>query len=95
MRTNSSSLDTTSKLEDQINHWLTKLDELAAKADVVGQRAKTATQKRIDEVKAQLDVARSKLDEAKVASAERWKYLQLELEKSWRDIEHAFQKLIN
>jgi hypothetical protein len=94
MGTIESSVDkTVSKLEGQLKLWGAKLNELAAKVEVAGQEAKIDTRKHLDDMKAKLKVAQSKLDDAKAAGGDKWDKFKSGIERSWKDLESAFQKL--
>jgi hypothetical protein len=84
---------TVAKLEDQLRLWGAKLNELAAKVDVVGQETEIDARKHLDGMKAKIKVARSKLDEAKAAGGDKWDKFKSGIESSWKELEGAFQKL--
>jgi hypothetical protein len=84
---------TVSKLEDQLELWAARLNELAAKIDVRSQEAKIDARKGLEDAKAKLAVARSKLDEAKSAGADRWDKFKAGVESSWKELETAFHNL--
>jgi hypothetical protein len=84
---------TVAKLEDQLRLWGAKLNELAAKVDVVGQETKIDARKHLDGMKAKIKVAQSKLDEAKAAGGDKWDKFKSGIESSWKELEGAFQKL--
>lgn len=82
-----------SKLEGQLKLWSSKLNELAAKAEVASQEAKIESRKRLDELKTKLAAAQAKLDEAKAAGASKWGAFRHGIENSWKELEGAFKKL--
>jgi molecular chaperone GrpE (heat shock protein) len=81
------------KLEGQLEHWGSKLDELVAKAGAAGQDAKTEARAHIEELKSKLLAARSKLDAAKAAGGDKWDAFKEGLESSWKELESAFKKM--
>jgi division protein CdvB (Snf7/Vps24/ESCRT-III family) len=84
---------TVSKLEDRLELWAAKLNELAAKTEVKSQETKIEARARLEEAEARLAVARTKLDEAKIAGAERWDKFKAGVESAWKELETAFDKL--
>ena len=84
---------TVSKLEDQIERWSAKLDDLVAKVGAAGQDAKLEARAQLDELKSKLVVARSKLDAAKAAGDDKWDAFKEGMESSWKELESAFKKL--
>lgn len=84
---------TVSKLEDQLELWAAKLNELAAKAEVKSHETKIDTRKHLEDAKAKLAVARSRLDEAKTAGAGRWDKFKAGVESAWKELETAFHDL--
>jgi len=94
MGTIGTSIDTTvTKLEDRLELWGVKLNELVAKAEVAGQEAKIDARKHLDDLKAKLADARAKLDDAKAAGGETWEKFKVGVEHSWKELEGAFHKL--
>lgn len=93
MGTIGTSVDTTvSKLEDQLELWGAKFNELVAKAAVAGQETKIDARKHLDDLKAKLGDARTKLDEAKAAGGDKWETFKSDVEHSWKELEAAFHK---
>ncbi len=96
MGTIESSVDkTVSKLETELEQWAAKLDELLASAELAGEQAKRDSRERIDELKAKLAAAQARLDEAKLAGADKWDTLKQGLERSWKELEHTFHRLVH
>jgi hypothetical protein len=83
------------KMEKQLKEWGARLDELTAKADEAGTRAKGDYRKRVDDLRAKYQVAQSKLDELRTAGSEKWETLKTGVESAWSDLEVAFKKLSN
>jgi len=89
MATTRSHTDTNlSKLEAQLEVWSAKLNEAATKT-------KNESSKQLDDLRSKLAVARTKLDEAKAAGSEKWETFKDGVERTWKDIEGTFQKLIH
>ena len=86
---------TLSKLEGQLGQWAAKLDELVASAEHAGEQAKRDSRERIDELKVKLAAAQARLDEAKSAGADKWETMKQGLERSWKELERTFQRLVH
>lgn len=84
---------TITKLEDQIERWGAKLDDLVAKVGGAGQDVKLEARAQLDELRSKLVVARSKLDAAKAAGDDKWDAFKEGVESSWKELESAFKKL--
>jgi hypothetical protein len=63
---------TVAKLEDQLDLWGARLNELVARAEVVGMEVKIDSKKGLNEFKTKLDAARSTLDGVKAAGSDKW-----------------------
>lgn len=96
MGTFESNVDKTmSKLEIQLGEWAAKLDELVAAAEQAGEQAKRDSRERIDELKVRLATAQARLDEAKLAGGDKWDTMKEGLERSWKELERTFQRLVH
>jgi hypothetical protein len=84
-----------SKLEEQLELWAAKLNEVAARARVVGQQANIDSRRQLGELKTRLASAQSKLDEAKAAGSEKWDTFRHGVEHTWQELEGAFKKLMH
>lgn len=82
------------EMETQLSRWGTALDELAAKTDLAAAEAKLDYHRRIDDLKARYGVAQMKLNELRTAeSAEEWEIVRASIEKTWDELELAFERL--
>ena len=84
-----------SKLEAQLDLWKAKIRKGIATGDVSGQQAKIDSQQQLDRLNSKLQEAQSKLDEAKAAGSKKWDTLKDGVEKTWRELEDAFKKLVD
>lgn len=84
---------TVSKLQNELELWGAKLNELLAKADVASKEATIEARKHLDDATDKLAAARRKLEEAKAAGEDKWEEFKVGLERSWKDLERAFHKL--
>jgi hypothetical protein len=81
------------KREAQLRQWGVRLDELVARAEEAGAKAKIDHRKRIDDLKVKYQVARSRLDELRAAGSEKWEIFKNGVERAWSELEVAFKKL--
>lgn len=82
-----------SRLEDQLELWGARLNELVAKAEVAGQESKIDARRHLDDIKQKLADAHTKLDQVKAAGGDKWDDFKTGVEASWKDLEGAFHKL--
>lgn len=81
------------KMEGQLKHWGSKLDDLVAKAEKADNDAKSNYYKQIDNLKAKYHAAQTKLDEVKKGGHEKWEGFKTGIELAWKDLESAFKGL--
>ncbi len=84
---------TVAKLEDQLDLWGARLNELVAKAEVVGMEVKIDSKKGLNELKTKLDAARSTLVGVKAAGSDKWGDFKEGVDASWKELEDAFRNL--
>ncbi len=84
---------TVTKLQNDLEMWGAKLNELLAKAEVAGQEATVDARKHLEDATDKLAAARGKLEEAKGTGEDKWEEFKIGLERSWRELERAFHKL--
>lgn len=84
---------TVSKLQNELELWGAKLNELLAKAEVVSQEATTDARKHLEDATDKLAAARGKLEETKDTGEDKWEEFKTGMERSWRELERALHKL--
>jgi peptidoglycan hydrolase CwlO-like protein len=83
------------KMEEQMNQWGAKLDDLVAKATEAEKKVKSDYHLRIDELKAKHSEMQSKLKDLKASEGGKWDDFKAGINKSWAELESAFKKLAN
>lgn len=84
---------TVSKLQNELELWGAKLNELLAKAEVASTEATIDARKHLEDAADKLATAREKLDEAKATGGDKWEEFKIGLERSWKELERAFHRL--
>jgi len=79
-------------LEDKLEAYDEKIDDLSAMAGKAIGDAKTEMEKSIDELKAKRDSAAEKLDELRGSSGEAWEDMKTGMDKAMDDIEKAYEE---
>jgi hypothetical protein len=80
------------KMDSQLKRWRLKIDQLAAKTQLVGGQAGFDTLMHIDELKALHAIAQSKIDEFRTRPTEERARLKSELKRACNDLDAAFMK---
>ena len=83
------------KMETQLKHWGSKLDDIVAKAETAGAEVKTEYHKHIDDLKAKHKAAQLRLNELKTSGGEKWETVKSGFESAWNELDLAFKKLTN
>jgi len=81
------------KMEGQLKHWGSKLDDLVARAEKADNDAKTKMYKQIDHLKSKYHAAQTRLDEVKKGGVEKWEGFKTGIELAWKEVESAFKGL--
>jgi hypothetical protein len=79
----------------QLEQWGARLDELVAKVVAAGVESKSEDRQGIDDLKTKYEVARAGFDEFKTAGSAKWGLFKSGVERAWKDLEGAFEKLTN
>jgi chromosome segregation ATPase len=83
------------KMEEQMNQWGATLDDLVAKASEAEKKVKSDYHLGIEELKAKYSEMQSKLKNLKDAEGDKWDDFKTGIDKSWAELESAFNKLTN
>ena len=81
------------KMEAKLKQWGKELDELTAKAEKTGSKAKSDYHKGIINLKAKYQNAQSKLAEFKTGGIGSWDTFITGLENAWNELEVSFKKI--
>jgi len=81
-------------LQAQISDWQKELNDLGARADKAGARAKDELQAQIKELNAHLDEARGKLKQIQEVGPDAWEDVRAGFEKSWTEMRGAFRSAL-
>jgi predicted secreted Zn-dependent protease len=81
------------KMEAELRKWGATLDELKAKADAAGTKAKIGYRRRLDDMQTRYEAAQTKLDELKAAGGGTWETFRGGIETAWNDLRAAFRRL--
>jgi len=81
------------KMEAELRRWGATLDELKAKADAAGTKAKIGYRRRLDELQTKYEAAQTKLDELKTAGGGKWETFKGGIETAWNDLRAAFRRI--
>lgn len=77
------------KMEDKMQEWGSKLDDLKAKAQRAEAETKVKINQEINALQQKQEVAQEKLQELDAAGEEAWEDLKVGVEKAWDDIGRA------
>jgi hypothetical protein len=78
-------------MEAQLRLWSLKIDNLAAKTQVVGAKAGFDALMYVDELKALRAIAQSKLDAFRAAGGAKQMRLEVEMKRAWDELDTAFR----
>ena len=81
-------------LQSQIGEWQKELNDLGARADKAGARAKDELQAQIRELNTHLDDARTKLRQIQDVGPDAWEDVRAGFEKSWTEMRGAFKSAL-
>jgi hypothetical protein len=83
------------RIETQLSHWGTRLDDLTAHADVDGAPISVEGPLRIGDLESKYQATQTKLAAWKAVSGLKWGTCKLRVEQAWDDLEGAFEDLRN
>ena len=82
-------------LSSQLADWQKELNDLSAKANKAGTKAKAEIQNQIKDLNSKMDEAQSKLKQIQEVGDEAWDSVREGFEKSWTEFRGAFKNALS
>lgn len=82
-------------LSTQVTEWQKELNDLSARAEQAGTKAKTEFQGQIKDLNSKLDDAQSKLKQIQAVGPDAWEDVREGFEKGWTEMRSAFKNALS